>query len=330
MEKTPPASFLAPATTSELGGDTEGAVVLLSGGQDSTTCLFWALQKFKRVRAVAFDYGQRHRIELQAAAVISTIAGVDYHALPLEVLSVIGGSALVDPSLEVKENGGYEDQHAPEGLPSTFVPGRNLLFLSVAGAYALKHGCTNLVTGVCETDYSGYPDCRMEFLKAMSQVLAAAMPSSMGTITIHAPLMHKTKAETVLMAQELGDECWKALGHSVTCYRGWRPGCGECPSCALRAKGFEDAGVKDPALAMFRTPDASDSLEQVLGALRQGSLSKDDLILRLESLAETLRLEEKEEEEDPEDEEDVEVLFQRIQDHLAYLGKYLEGLGPKA
>lgn len=303
-------------------------MVLLSGGQDSTTCLFWALQKFDRVRAVAFDYGQRHRIELDAAATIATIAGVDFHALPLEVLSVLGGSALVDPSLEIKADGGHGDSQAPNGLPSTFVPGRNLLFLSVAGAYALKHGCTNLVTGVCETDYSGYPDCRKEFIEAMVKVLAAAMPSSMRTISIHAPLMNRTKSETVEMARELGDDCWKALGHSVTCYRGWRPGCGRCPSCELRAKGFEDAGEKDPAVEMFESSEGSDNLEQVLNDLRRGDLSKDDLILRLEGLAESLRLEEEEDEEE-EEEGSVEALFQSIQDSLSLLSEHFEGSGFK-
>lgn len=296
--------------------------MLLSGGQDSTTSLFWALRKFETVRAIAFDYGQRHRIELSAAARIASLAGVDFQALPLEVLGVLGGSALVDPSLDVTVDGGHEDRAAPNGLPSTFVPGRNLLFLSVAGAYALKVGATHLVTGVCETDYSGYPDCRTEFIEAMVKVLAAAMPSSMGEITIHAPLMQKTKAQTVKMARELGDDCWNALGHSVTCYLGWQPGCGQCPSCVLRAKGFEEAGETDPATEMY-DPTPLLSLRSLLEKVRAGELSNEELVLRLEALVE---VESEEEEYEEEEETDVDALLQSLKDQFESLNARLKSM----
>ena len=134
----------------------------------------------------------------------------------------------------------------PDGLPTSFVPGRNLLFLGVAGAYAVKRDCHNIVIGVSQADYSGYPDCREEFITQMAKALVAAMPTSASPITIHAPMMHQSKQDEVWMAKDLGDDCWKALGLSVTCYQGKRPGCGKCPSCVLRQAGFKKAGLEDP------------------------------------------------------------------------------------
>lgn len=226
------------------------AVVLLSGGQDSTTCLFWAKKRFRHVHALAFDYGQRHRSELEAARVIAGVAGLEHELVVLElgVLAQLGDSSLVRSSDELAASGGYVDDQMPEGLPTSFVPGRNLLFLGVAAAYAVKNGIKNVVTGVCETDYSGYPDCRETFVVAMQEAINRAMPSSAGPIELHAPLMHLDKAATVSMAHELGFDCWKALALSVTCYQGQRPGCGECPSCRLREAGFEKARYEDPAL----------------------------------------------------------------------------------
>jgi 7-cyano-7-deazaguanine synthase len=225
------------------------AVVLLSGGQDSTTCLFWAKKRFRHVHAVAFDYGQRHRSELETAREISKLAGLEHELVVLElgVLAQLGDSSLVSSS-ELAGSGGYVDEEMPEGLPTSFVPGRNLLFLGVAAAYAVKKDIKDIVTGVCETDYSGYPDCRESFVSAMQEAVNQAMPSSAGPIHIHTPLMHMDKSQVVHLAQLLGDTCWKALGLSITCYEGRRPGCGECPSCQLRAAGFEGAGLEDPAL----------------------------------------------------------------------------------
>lgn len=135
----------------------------------------------------------------------------------------------------------------PEGLPTSFVPGRNALFLTLAGAVAVKLGAKSIVTGTCQTDYSGYPDCRREFIDAQELALTLAMPSSSGPIKIHTPMMFMTKAETVSLARSL-QGCWDALALSITCYNGQRPGCGTCPACVLREKGFAEAGESDPAL----------------------------------------------------------------------------------
>jgi len=229
--------------------DGEHAVVLLSGGQDSTTCLGWAQRKFEGVFTFSVAYGQRHAAELESAAQVAEVFGVDHEVISLPVLSALGDSALVQPG-EIKATGGYADQAAPDGLPTSFVPGRNLLFLAIAGAAAVKVGARHIVTGVCQTDYSGYPDCRTEFIESMEQTLGLAMPSSCGPFNIWTPLMHLTKAETVRMAHE-DPITWEALKHTVTCYQGQKPGCGTCPACELRAKGFEEAGLADPAVAAF-------------------------------------------------------------------------------
>jgi 7-cyano-7-deazaguanine synthase len=223
------------------------AIALFSGGQDSTTCLFLARAMYDEVLAVSILYGQRHRAELQAAAHIASIAGVRHMVLEAPVLGKLGDSALVDDSLTLTADGGYGDAEAPGGLPSSFVPGRNALFLTLAAAVAVKEGAKDIVTGVCQTDFSGYPDCRREFIDALEQSLTLAMPSECGPIRIHTPLMYLTKAETVTMAQRLGDDCWDALGYSITCYNGKRPGCGECAACELRIKGFAEANLIDPS-----------------------------------------------------------------------------------
>lgn len=225
------------------------AVVLLSGGQDSVTCLHWAKRMFDEVLAISFDYGQRHAAELEAARKVAKAAGVVEHlvvtATALRELS--GSSALVDASKPLQGSGGIVDEQMPQGLPTSFVPGRNLYFLAIAGIFAVQRGAKDLVTGVCQTDFSGYPDCRAAFVEAMQGALTEAMPSSMGPMQIHTPLMYLTKAETVKLAWQLGDGCWAALRESVTCYEGKRPGCGKCPACELRQAGFERAGYTDPA-----------------------------------------------------------------------------------
>jgi 7-cyano-7-deazaguanine synthase len=225
------------------------AIVLLSGGQDSTTALFWALaqEDLEVARCVSFDYGQRHRVELEAAERIAARVEVPHLVLSAHALNQIGGSALVDPGLELAGSGGHADTAMPDGLPTSFVPGRNLLFLALAGSVAVRDGARVLVTGVCQTDFSGYPDCRRSFIDAMEAALTLAMPSSAGPLRIETPLMRLTKAETVRMARGFGSECWEALGESVTCYRG-KPACRVCPACELRAKGFAEAGFADPAV----------------------------------------------------------------------------------
>lgn len=221
------------------------AVVVLSGGQDSTTCLFWARQRWEGLVAVSFDYGQRHRAELEAARRVAALAGAAHTVLPLEALAALGGSALVS-SAPLQGEGGFGDAEAPAGLPTSFVPGRNLVFLALAGALAVREGARDVVLGVCQADYSGYPDCRESFVRAAEEAINQAMPSSCGPLAVHAPLLHLTKAEAVLLARGLPG-CWEALAETVTCYEGKRPGCGACPACGLRRKGFAEAGLEDPA-----------------------------------------------------------------------------------
>lgn len=223
------------------------ALVLLSGGQDSVTSLFWAKQFYDEVLAVSINYGQRHKSELVAAGRVVEVARVKHRILDLPALALIGGSALVDASQEIKASGGLVDAQMPNGLPTSFVPGRNLLFLATAAAVAVKEGIKDIVTGVCQTDYSGYPDCRRDFIDAMEKAVTLAMPSSSGPIRIMTPLMYLTKAETVKLAWRLGEDCWEALGYSITCYQGERPGCKVCPACEMRARGFVEAGHLDPA-----------------------------------------------------------------------------------
>lgn len=213
------------------------AVVLFSGGQDSTTCLWWARSRYDAVRAVSIDYGQRHRTELAAAKRIAALAGVPHEVLRVDALKQLGGNALVDGSQAVEATGGLN------GLPSTFVPMCNVLFLTLAAARAVQWGASDVVCGACETDYSGYPDCRRATLDAVEAALSLAVDSSVRVVT---PLMAMTKADTVRLARTLPG-CWEALALSVTCYRGKRPGCGGCPACVLRSRGFADAFEADPA-----------------------------------------------------------------------------------
>jgi len=218
----------------------EKALVVLSGGQDSTTCLFWAIDRFGRdnVSTISFDYGQRHKIELECAARVAEYADVRNTRLPIDTFNALGGDALTDENIEVESR-----TCADSGLPNTFVPGRNLIFLTFAAACAYQQGIGNLVTGVAQTDYSGYPDCRDETIRSLQQTLRAGMESD---IVIHTPLMHLTKRETVELVRDLGELPAMALTH--TCYNGKRPPCGTCPACELRARGFAEAGIEDPLL----------------------------------------------------------------------------------
>lgn len=224
--------------------DKNKALVLLSGGQDSTTSLHWAIDQGWSVEALSIWYGQRHESELVAAKEIAELAGVPHHTIRLPA-GALSGSALVNSEEEIKGEGGHVDEEMPQGLPTSFVPGRNLVFLAMASSKAVVLGCRHVVTGVCQTDYSGYPDCRSDFVDAMEEAVRRAMPSS-APIEIHTPLMFLTKAETVRLAQSLPG-CMDALAVSVTCYHGERPGCGKCPACELRAAGFAEAGVEDPS-----------------------------------------------------------------------------------
>ncbi|MBM7655376.1 7-cyano-7-deazaguanine synthase QueC [Neobacillus cucumis] len=207
----------------------EKAVVVFSGGQDSTTCLFWALKQFKEVEVVTFDYNQRHALEIECAKNIANELGVRHHILDMSLLNQLAPNALTRDDIEVKE--GVDGE-----LPSTFVPGRNLLFISFAGVLASQVGAKHLVTGVCETDFSGYPDCRDIFIKSLNVTLNLSMDKE---FVIHTPLMWLDKAETWQLADEL-DALEFVREKTLTCYNGIiADGCGECPSCQLRKKGLE-------------------------------------------------------------------------------------------
>ena len=222
------------------------ALVLFSGGQDSTTCLALALSKYERVETVAFDYRQRHSVELEARLNVLAQIKLQFphwahklgedHLLDLAVLGQVSETSLTrDMAFQMEEG----------GLPNTFVPGRNLLFLTLAAALAYRRGLEVIVTGVCETDYSGYPDCRDDSMKAMQLALSLGMDKR---FLIETPLMWIDKAETWRLAQQLGGQPLVDLivEHTHTCYLGdrthrqaWGYGCGQCPACDLRAKGFE-------------------------------------------------------------------------------------------
>jgi 7-cyano-7-deazaguanine synthase len=230
------------------------ALVLFSGGQDSTTCLAYALARFERVETIAYDYGQRHRVELDARLkVLEEIKqqfpqweaklGQD-HLLDLAVLGEVSDTSLTRDTAFQMEQG---------GLPNTFVPGRNLLFLTLAAAVAYRRGLQVLVTGVCETDFSGYPDCRDDTMKAMQLALSLGMDKR---FLIDTPLMWIDKAATWALARSLGEQSGVPGGgpalvdliieHTHTCYLGdrtnrhaWGYGCGTCPACELRARGYE-------------------------------------------------------------------------------------------
>lgn len=207
----------------------EKAVVVFSGGQDSTTCLFWAKEQFGEVEAVTFDYGQRHRREIDVAQAIADELGVRHTVLDLSLLGQLAPNALTRRDIAIEQKEGE--------LPTTFVDGRNLLFLSFAAVFAKQRGARHIVTGVCETDFSGYPDCRDVFIKSLNVTLNLAMDYE---FVIHTPLMWLTKAETWKLADELG-----ALEFirtkTLTCYNGIiADGCGECPACVLRKRGLDE------------------------------------------------------------------------------------------
>lgn len=208
----------------------ENALVVFSGGQDSTTCLFWAKKMFKEVSALTFIYGQKHIQEVEAARHIAEIAGVKWDVMDVSFISKLGRNSLTDSSMEM-------DQEQPVGgVPNTFVPGRNLFFLSIAAVYARERGINHMVTGVGETDFSGYPDCRDAFIKSLNVTLNLAMDEQ---FVIHTPLMWIDKAKTWAMADELGvlDLVRK---ETLTCYNGIKgDGCGHCPACKLRREGLE-------------------------------------------------------------------------------------------
>ncbi|MEK3731498.1 7-cyano-7-deazaguanine synthase QueC [Paenibacillus sp. FSL M8-0334] len=206
----------------------EKAVVVFSGGQDSTTCLFWAKERFAEVETVTFDYGQRHKLEIECAAQIAKEQGVPNTVLDMSLLNQLALNALTRSDIAIEEG--------PQGLPTTFVDGRNLLFLSFAAVLAKGKGAKHLVTGVCETDFSGYPDCRDSFIKSLNVTLNLAMDYP---FVIHTPLMWLNKAETWALADQMGALDY-IRNHTLTCYNGIKgDGCGECPACKLRKAGLD-------------------------------------------------------------------------------------------
>ncbi|MDC0610722.1 7-cyano-7-deazaguanine synthase QueC [Vibrio sp.] len=207
------------------------AVVVFSGGQDSTTCLVKALREYDEVHAITFDYGQRHKLEVEIAQNLAKELGVAAHkVMDVSLLNELAISSLTREEIPVSHE--LQDN----GLPNSFVPGRNILFLTLAGIYAYQIGAESVITGVCETDFSGYPDCRDEFVKAINNALVLGMDRTFDIVT---PLMWLNKAETWAMADHYG-----ALNlvreKTLTCYNGIPgDGCGECPSCDLRRAGLE-------------------------------------------------------------------------------------------
>ncbi|WP_349291548.1 7-cyano-7-deazaguanine synthase QueC [Neobacillus sedimentimangrovi] len=207
----------------------EKAVVVFSGGQDSTTCLFWAMERFEEVIAVTFNYNQRHKLEIECAQNIAKELGIQHHILDMSLLNQLAPNALTRNDIEVKEG---EDG----ALPSTFVPGRNLVFISFAGIFASQIGAKHIVTGVCETDFSGYPDCRDVFIKSLNVTLNLSMDQQ---FVIHTPLMWLNKAETWELADQL-NALEFVREKTLTCYNGiMADGCGECPACLLRKRGLD-------------------------------------------------------------------------------------------
>jgi 7-cyano-7-deazaguanine synthase len=224
----------------------EPALVLFSGGQDSATCLVWALHRFPRVETIGFAYGQRHAIELEVRAEfraglaafpdLAARLGPD-HTLALDALRGLSDSALTGDAPFAQQ---------PDGLPNTFVPGRNLIFLTFAAAIAHRRGLRHIVGGMCETDFSGYPDCRDDTIKALQVALNLGMDRR---FVLHTPLMWLDKAATWSLAEDLGGAAMVRLivEHTHTCYRGdrvhrheWGYGCGDCPACVLRRRGWEE------------------------------------------------------------------------------------------
>lgn len=203
------------------------AIVVFSGGQDSTTCLFWAKKHFDEVVLVTFEYGQRHDTEIQVAKQIAQEQAVEHHILDMSLLSQLTPNALTQHDMDINEG--------DSGMPNTFVPARNLLFLSFAGALAYQTNTKYIITGVCETDFSGYPDCRDSFIKSMNVTLSLSMDKD---FVIHTPLMWLDKKQTWALSDELGVLEY-VRKRTLTCYNGIiGEGCGECPACKLRARGL--------------------------------------------------------------------------------------------
>lgn len=207
------------------------ALIVFSGGQDSTTCLFWAKRHFKKVVALSFLYGQKHQKEVELAREIARKAEVEFEVMDVSFIGTLGSNSLTDASIAMDE------EKPMNSFPNTFVPGRNLFFLSIAVVHARERGINHIVTGVSQTDFSGYPDCRDAFVKSLNVTLNLAMDEQ---FVLHTPLMWMDKAQTWALADEL--EVLELIRHeTLTCYNGIPgDGCGHCPACTLRREGLEN------------------------------------------------------------------------------------------
>lgn len=217
-------------------------MIVFSGGQDSTASLYWAKEKFKGVHVVTFDYGQRHKIEIESAKKIAQLAGVRSHEI-IDLTDIMRTtSPLVDLSREVGQYGSVDE--LPGGIEPTFIPCRNILFLTIAANRAVVKSIKDLVIGVSAIDYGGYPDCRPEFILSIEETLRHGLEME---INIHTPVISLSKKDTVLLASRMPG-CLEALAYSHTCYEGKFPPCGKCHACLLRVKGFKEAGIGDPLI----------------------------------------------------------------------------------
>ena len=208
----------------------EDALVVFSGGQDSTTCLFWAKKYFRKVYAITFIYGQKHVREVELARAITQKADVEINVMNVPLIGSLGSNSLTDNSIEM------DSEKPSDSYPNTFVPGRNLFFLSIAAVYAREKGILHIITGVSQTDYSGYPDCRDAFIKSLNVTLNLAMDDQ---FILHTPLMWLDKAQTWELADQLG-VLDLVRNETLTCYNGIPgDGCGHCPACTLRRQGLE-------------------------------------------------------------------------------------------
>lgn len=222
------------------------AVVILSGGQDSTTCLHWAMQKYKKVYALTFNYGQTHKLEINSAIKIAVMNRIEHEIINVpDILK--STSPLTDKNQKLETYDNYEqmDEIIGDRIELTFVPMRNAFFLTLGANYALSKDCRTLVTGVCQQDNANYPDCRKTFIDAQQNTINEAL--GIADFKIETPLIFMTKAESILLAQKL-DGCMESMAYSHTCYAGQYPPCGKCHSCVLRAQGFKEAGVNDPLI----------------------------------------------------------------------------------
>lgn len=257
-------------------------LIVLSGGQDSTTCLYWAQQQsFDEVHAISFDYGQRHATELECAKKIAQDANVTSHKI-VKLGPIFGGDSPLVSDTELEQ---YADHASlPGGLEKTFVPMRNQMFLTLAASHAYSIGCRNIVTGVCEEDFGGYPDCRRSFVEALETACNLGTftgeDGALGALKIHTPLMDLTKAQSVDFAVRLG--AYKALAFSHTAYDGKFPPIGNDHASLLRAKGFEEAGYPDPLVVRaafilddFQLPKSS-NYDVAARLMHQGGFSGPD------------------------------------------------------